>query len=148
MMTLKIGNKFREKSVGLPGLLSFSRYSKRGFSFFEIMTTVAVLSFGIVIIFQTFLTSLNSFGYYLTNLQAQCWADEKIWEISDDLMREDFIDNCQINGNLLLANKGVTWIMKIDRIDEEENFFKLALIVCWQEGNRRIEIYRTAYAGI
>jgi len=128
--------------------LPVTRNSKKGFSFFEVMTTVAVLSLGIVMIFQAFLSSLNSFGYYLTNLEAQCWADEKIWEVSDSLMRETPADSYQTDGNLKLANRDVAWLVEVNKMDEQENFFKLDLTVSWQEGNRKIELYRTAYAGI
>lgn len=136
-MILRIGSKY----------LGF-RNPKRGFSFFEIMTTVAVLSLGIVMVFQAFLTSLNSFGYYLTSLQAQCWADEKIWEVSDSLAHETVSESYKEDGNLELANRDISWLMEINKIDEQENFFKLDLTVSWQEGNRKIKLYRTAYAGI
>jgi hypothetical protein len=40
-----------------------SGLSLTGFTFFELMVTVAILSFGIVIIFQGFLVSLSEFSY-------------------------------------------------------------------------------------
>lgn len=149
-MMLKIGNNFRKKNIGkrMRNLGFFIRSPQKGFSFFEIMMTIAVLSLGIVMIFQSFLSSLNSFGYYLANLQVQSWADEKIWEASNALIQENSMDKFQTKGNLKLADRDISWTIGVNRIDEQEEFFKLGLNVCWQEGSRKIEVNRTAYAGI
>jgi hypothetical protein len=125
-----------------------SSIKNAGFSFFEIMVTVAVLSFGIVIIFQAFIISLNTFDYYLTHLQAQNLADEKIWEISDELMQKDSLDISETNGNFIIGSKKVTWNIDVVPMDEKGEFFNLNLIVSWQEGDRKIEVQRATYTGI
>ncbi len=119
-----------------------------GFSFFELMVTVAILSFGIVMVFQAFIVSLNTFSYYLTHLQVQNWADEKIWEISDKLMQKDSLDSSETNGNCIIGSKKIAWNIYIVPIDEKNEFFNLSLILSWQEGSRRIEVQRATYAGI
>ena len=82
MTILKIGSNLVRQFTQHTGKEK-NRKTNRGFTFFEIMVTVAILSFGIVMVFQAFLTSLNAFSYYMTHLQVQCLADEKIWEVSD-----------------------------------------------------------------
>lgn len=119
-----------------------------GFSFVELMVTVAVLSFGIVIVFQAFIVSLNTFSYYVTHLQAQSWAHEKIWEISDKLIQKDSLDSSETSGNFIIGSKKIAWDIDIVPIDEKGEFFSLSLILSWQEGNRRVEVQRATYAGI
>ena len=124
------------------------RNPKNGFTFFEAMVTVAILSFGIVIIFQGFLTSLNVFDYYLTHLKVQSWANEKIWEVSDRLVRKDFLAGEEAGGQLTIDNKNIAWNIHIIPLDDEENIFKLSLFFFWDEGKRKIQVQREAYAGI
>lgn len=121
---------------------------KAGFSFFEVMITVAILSFGLIMICQAFLTSLNTFSYYLTHLQVQSWANEKIWEVSDSLVHENFLDGKETSGNFVIGSKDITWEMEIKPIDEKEKFFQLGLVLFWQEGKRKVKVRRDAYAGI
>ena len=125
-----------------------SSIRNKGFTFFEVMVTVAVLSFGIVMIFQAFLTSLNAFSYYLTHLQVQNWADEKIWEISDRLIRKDTLEDAEMSGELVIANKNITWNIDVIPLDFKREFFKLSLLFSWDEGKRKIQLRREAYAGM
>ena len=148
MTILPIGNKYRDTGKRIRTPLSVTRNPKAGFSFFEVMITVAILSFGLVVISQAFLTSLNAFSYYSTHLKAQCWANEKIWEVSDNLVHGGFSDDQETSGNFVMGSKDITWGIEIKPIDEKEKFFQLGLTLSWQEGKRKVKVQRDAYAGI
>ena len=119
-----------------------------GFTLFEVMVAVAILSLGVVLIYRTFLTSLATFKYYSTNLQAQCWMGEKIWEVEDSLLYRKGLGAGKRSGNLFLGNRKIAWRISVDSISPTEEFYQLDLTLFWQENNRRITISRTTYIGI
>jgi len=112
------------------------------------MVAVAILSLGVVLIYRTFLTSLATFKYYSTNLQAQCWMGEKIWEVEDSLLYRKGLGAGKRSGNLFLGNRKIAWRISVDSISPTEEFYQLDLTLFWQENNRRITISRTTYIGI
>ncbi|RKY33685.1 MAG: hypothetical protein DRP69_06050, partial [Candidatus Duberdicusella sinuisediminis] len=57
----------------------------KSLSFVELMLSVAVLSLGITLVYQGFLTSLGGYNYCIDYLIVQNWLDEKLWEIQDKL---------------------------------------------------------------
>ena len=65
MMILTTGNK---------------RNSRSGFTLIEVMVAVAVLSFGLVMVYQAFFVVLDSFNYSADYLEIAGWMDEKIWQ--------------------------------------------------------------------
>jgi len=50
---------------------------KRGFTLVEVVMTGAILSFGIVSIYEAFFISLDTYGYYTSYLNTQDWISEK-----------------------------------------------------------------------
>ena len=122
--------------------------SLTGFTFFEVMVAVAILAFGIVIVSQAFITSLDAAGYYFTHLQAQDWANDKIWEVSDSLIMKGFPVAEETNGQLIIDNKNIDWNIDLIPLDEKGQFFQLNLVLSWREGKRMVEVRRAAYAGI
>ena len=58
---------------------------KKGFTLIEVMVTTAVLSLSMVLIYQAFFISLDSFNYCADYLDVVSWADEKLWQAQDSV---------------------------------------------------------------
>ena len=117
---------------------------KKGFTLVEIMVATAVLSFGLVMIYQAFFISLDAFDYYLNHLNAQLWLDEKIWQLEDDFRRYGSFGSTPTFGEFIMGSKNFNWSMDYSLIGAEE-LYKVGLQVSWQQGPRNITLPRVAY---
>jgi prepilin-type N-terminal cleavage/methylation domain-containing protein len=118
---------------------------RTGFTLVEIMITTAILSLGLVMIYQAFFISLDTFDYYLNYLNAKLWLDEKIWQIQDDCRREEVFIPTRSEGEFRIRNKNFNWDMYCNAIEPEE-LYKVSLRLSWQQGPRRINMLTETYA--
>jgi prepilin-type N-terminal cleavage/methylation domain-containing protein len=123
-----------------------NRQTEKGFTLLEIMVATAVLSLGIVLIYQAFFISLNSFKYYNNYLKVSSWLNEKIWEAQDNLFRLGPLAQIDSSGSLKVDNNNFYWSLSYGLIDEPQNLYKIDLVFFWQEGKRRVNLTRNAYA--
>ena len=116
----------------------------RGFTLVEIMVATAVLSLGLVMIYQAFFISLDTFDYYLNHLNAQLCMDEMIWKMQDDFRQYGFFSPRQTSGKFTVGNRIFAWNMNYGLIEPEE-LYQINLSTYWQQGSRRIRLLRAAY---
>ena len=57
-----------------------SEETRSGFTLFEIVVAVVILSVGIVAIYEALIVSVNGFSYYSNALTVQSWMGRKLWE--------------------------------------------------------------------
>ena len=57
--------------------------AKKGFTLVEVMVATAVLSLGIVLLYEAFFKITDAFGYYNHYLSVSPFAREKIWAAQD-----------------------------------------------------------------
>ena len=122
--------------------------NNKGFTLVEIMTATAVLSLGLVLIFEAFFISLDAFDYYSNYLNTVNFAEEKIWEAQDNLERFGSLAEMETSGQIKVKNKKVAWFLISDPLDTEARLYKINLQFSWQQGKRRPKINRTAYAKV
>jgi prepilin-type N-terminal cleavage/methylation domain-containing protein len=134
------------KKVKVPEGLRKHRRSQRGFTLIEIMVTVAILSLGILVIYESFFISLDAFSYYVNYLNAQAWINEKIWEFQNQMVEIEFLELGDKRGSFFANDKDFHWSVYVNPVDEEYDVYKLDVSLFWQEGNRERFIYRAAYA--
>ncbi|MFC1709579.1 prepilin-type N-terminal cleavage/methylation domain-containing protein [Candidatus Omnitrophota bacterium] len=118
----------------------------RGFTLIEIMVTVAILSFGILAIYESFFISIDAFSYYTNYLNAQGWAGEKVWEIQNKLLRLDSQMVKDNIGTFTLKNKDFNWGATIKPIAGQSGAYRLDVLLFWKEGSRERCVHRTVYA--
>ena len=119
---------------------------KRGFTLVEVMVGLAVLSFGIVVIFETFFLSLNTYSSYSNYLKTQNWLNEKIWDMQDRLNHSALITMNTDSGPISVNNKELTWNMNVGVVDWDESLIEVNVNLSWQEGGRTVTSARHAYA--
>ncbi|MFH1996087.1 MAG: prepilin-type N-terminal cleavage/methylation domain-containing protein [Candidatus Omnitrophota bacterium] len=61
---------------------------RKGFTLVEVMVAVAILSFGIVAVYQTFFVLIDAYERYSGFLDSDEWLQERIWEVEDALIRK------------------------------------------------------------
>lgn len=117
-----------------------------GFTLIEVMVGVAILSFGIVVIFETFFVSLNTYSSYSNYLKTQNWLDEKIWDMQDRLNHSSLITMNTDSGQVHVNNKDLPWNMVAEVVDWDESLIEVDVNLSWQEGGRTVTSSRHAYA--
>jgi prepilin-type N-terminal cleavage/methylation domain-containing protein len=118
----------------------------RGFTLIEIMVAVSLLAFGIVSIYEALFASLDAFSYYSNYLNVQTLANEKIWEIEDQILRSEIPKPDAVAGNFVVENHTFQWQTQATPLDEAQGLYDLQLTLSWKEGLREINISRETYA--
>jgi hypothetical protein len=108
------------------------------------MVATAILAFGLVMIFQSFLVSTDTYNYYLNCLKVQLWLDEKLWQLQDDFRQYEFFSPLPSSGEFEIGSKDFNWNMDYACIAPDE-LYKVNLRVSWQQGSRRASALRSAY---
>jgi prepilin-type N-terminal cleavage/methylation domain-containing protein len=122
--------------------------NRSGFTLIEVMIATAVLTLGIVFIYQAFFVSLESFGYSLDYLHAAPWIEEKIWQVSNDIERFGFLARIDKAGNFRKKNRSFYWDLACDMVAEapDTDLYKIELKLTWRAGAKTKSISRSAYA--
>ena len=116
--------------------------SKTGFTLIEVMMAVAVLSFGIVVLFQSFFICVDSVQYASNRLKAQLWLDAKMWEEADVIMRTNATALGETSGTFSLDGREFSWVKSAQAVDTD--LFGLTIDLSWKEaGKQRLLAYST-----
>jgi prepilin-type N-terminal cleavage/methylation domain-containing protein len=112
-----------------------------GFTLIEVMVAVAVLSFGIVMLYQSFFISSDAVQYASDRLNLQIWMDTKLRQESDALMRAKTLPSAE-EGNFKLNNRDFLWRKTAQLIDTD--LYEVQLTSLWKEsGKERTLTYAT-----
>jgi prepilin-type N-terminal cleavage/methylation domain-containing protein len=123
-----------------------SRTGNKGFTLIEIMAATAVLSLGIVLVYEAFFVSLDALGYCHSYLQVASQLDEKIWSAQDNLQRLGASARIESGGSFENNHKAFNWNLSYYLIDEAENLYRIDSEMLWQEGKKNVSLSRNAYA--
>jgi prepilin-type N-terminal cleavage/methylation domain-containing protein len=147
---------YKKRGAVAPPIFSKVKRSKirryflllRGFTLLELIVTVAILSLGIVFIYEGFFVSLGVSSYTKNYLDVQLWIEQKLWDIQDKLLRYKTLLTQQSSGSFILRNKNFLWELSYALIEgtEKINLYEIDLRVRWKEGLRNVEIVRATYA--
>ena len=121
--------------------------SKRGFTLFEIVVAVVILSVGIVAIYEALIVSVNGFSYYTNALTVQSWMGKKLWKAQDQLARGGSESTVDESGTFQSGNKDIQFNMKKHSVIDGR-LYELKLECSWREGGRNVIVSRAAYAAI
>jgi prepilin-type N-terminal cleavage/methylation domain-containing protein len=119
---------------------------QRAFTLIEVMVAVAVLSFGLVMVYQAFFIVLDTFNYGADYLEVSPWINEKIWQAQDSIMNKGALADTAPEGEFILQNKKFTWSLKSSAISEVNDLTAFDLEVSWKEGKRAVQVSRNGYA--
>lgn len=120
-------------------------YRKFGFTLVEIMVAVSVLTAGILLLYPSFFITADAAGYAADQLTSQAWAQEKMWEEKDALLRFRGAAKPEEAGSFEANNRVFSWEKSIQPVDE--NLYQLNLRLTWkQSGQEREAEYSTMVA--
>lgn len=121
---------------------------KKGFSFIEMMTTIAVLSLGIVAVYQSFFKSLgyvNHMTYRLCALNiisSEIELIQKRFEVTGEIVLTDVRPKTvQVHGHPI----EFTPYVDLASVNNKENIYQLNIALSWNESGRQIVMSRSCY---
>jgi len=117
-----------------------------GFTLIEAMAATAVLSLGIVLIYEAFFISLDAFNYYDDYMKTVSWVDNKIWQAEDNIARTGSLREMDRGGSFTIDNSGFNWKLSYDPVGGMDKLYKVNVILWADRGKRPVTISRTAYA--
>lgn len=123
-----------------------SRTGNKGFTLVEIMVTTAVLSLGIVFLYQAFFISLDAFDYYDNYIHTAHWMDEQIWQAQNQLSCFGPEAKIASGGDLERSGRVFNWNLYYNLEDASGSLYWIRLDLSWKRGKRQLELSREAYA--
>ena len=120
----------------------------RGFTLIEVMVTVAVLSFGLAMLYRAFFSSLDALGYVSERLCVNLEMNNRIWALEDAFNRAfDESDSLTDSGKTKINNVTFSWKSSDTPLDGTINLHKLEVRFLWPERNKNLSLTRVAYVG-
>lgn len=117
-----------------------------GFTLIEAMAATAVLSLGIVLIYESFFISLDAFSYYGDYMKTVSWIDDKVWQAEENITRTGSLREMDRAGSFTINNRGFNWRLSYDPVGGMDKLYKVNVILWGERGKRPVIISRTAYA--
>ena len=122
-----------------------SRTGNRGFTFIEVMVTVAVLSLGTVMIQGGLLRAADILNRTSNTLIARQWMDEKLWQAQETLFYSGEGGSLEAtSGNFSEYGRDFNWSLGASSTGID--LYKLKLSVTWSQGGRAVEVIKEIYA--
>ena len=139
MMTSPTGNSFPINKM---------IRAKRAFTLVEVLVTLVILGGGIVIIFKTYLTSLDQLNYLTSRLYATIILDNNITSLQRAL-RTNHALNMDLNhsASVEVGGKKIAFDqdVKVSAQSELDRLFQADLTLGWREGRKNVQLRRSAY---
>jgi len=104
-----------------------ARTAGRGFTLVEIMVSLAIPSLGIIVIYEAFFKVSNEYGYAYDRLLASYYMDEVIWDLQDVLVREEAIDENDVDLTKEIMGKRLILRGVISPGAEDESIYGVTL---------------------
>jgi len=109
----------------------------KGFTLIEVMVSIAILSFGLILILQGFAYSANVLRISRNNLEATLLTEEKMAET--EIMLKQTKDSLfsGFNGESKSNNIEFKWKTELTIDEEYEDLNKVLATISWKEGRRK-----------
>jgi len=118
---------------------------KRGFTLIEIMVTLAVLSLGIVAVYQSLFVLLDVLAYSSDRLKAQYLVGNKICEREYNIEGASETQKSTLGRGLFARQKGLKWQIDYLAVDDREDLGELTVSLSWRDRGRLTSLTRTTY---
>ena len=120
-----------------------------GFTFIEIMVTIAILSTGIVMIYKSFLVSMDQQSYLLHRLYANNLLDSEITQL-ERIFREKgklALKDDERMKNVVIHNKDIPFTVKtfFQEIPGLEDLLQMDIGILWLERGKTVRLSRSVY---
>ncbi|OGX07472.1 MAG: hypothetical protein A2Z88_07205 [Omnitrophica WOR_2 bacterium GWA2_47_8] len=123
--------------------------SSRGFTFFELMVTVAILGCGIVFIYRSFFMSLNVIQHLSYRLYGDVLLDNKIQELQEEFYLSGTVDEASSlqAQTVQINNRPISFVFSADikQVAKLNDLSFVYLKIMWREGNKNVQLSRQAY---
>ncbi|MEK7850185.1 MAG: prepilin-type N-terminal cleavage/methylation domain-containing protein [Candidatus Omnitrophota bacterium] len=114
------------------------------FTLIEVMVTVSVLSFGILLLYHSFFISVDSVQYASNRLNAQIWLDVKAWEEKDAFARAGGAMPTASEAGVVKLN-GRDFIFQSSIQPLEADLYTLTLALSWKESGKERSLFYATY---
>lgn len=120
-----------------------------GFTFFEVMVTMAILAGGLVLVYRAMLTTLDHQDYLIARLYAGQLLDDRIAVIEreyDDTAERPVLIGPEVY-RAVLNNQPFTFIMTAEyaTVADLEDVSELRVVLSWNERGRPFQMTRAVY---
>lgn len=125
--------------------------NNKGFTFIELMVTVIVLTVGLVLIIQGFITAAGALNNMQDNIQAVRFLDLKMQELEASAGKDNGIKRGNSEGKFSSGAKDFNWSLEVIGVEKEkdldlsEDLNEVRLKVSWQEKGLPKDLSAAAY---
>jgi type II secretion system protein I len=119
--------------------------NKKSFTLVEVMVALAILSSGLVAVYQGLLGLMDAIESLSNRLQAECLIDNKIWEIENDIKSPATSKEKEAGTGILAKAKGLEWQTSALPLKEAGSLGEIKIVLSWQEKGRQAAVSRNAY---
>jgi prepilin-type N-terminal cleavage/methylation domain-containing protein len=118
---------------------------KRGFTFFEVLVAVVLLSAGIAVIFQSFFFSVSAMRYVSNRIEAGVIMDQEIDRLKMSLVGKTYVMSDITETKVVGVDPVFHISLKMRALPGSMGLYELDVTSSWKEGKRDMALERTSY---
>ncbi|TRZ51341.1 MAG: prepilin-type N-terminal cleavage/methylation domain-containing protein [Dehalococcoidia bacterium] len=120
----------------------------KGFTLVEVIVSIGILSFGLILILQGFAQSLNTISISHSNLQASLLADEVMTQFLIDSYNTKVMSLDNLNGETEFDDAEYNWRINTQQDKDQAELNEVFSTVSWKSGRRKGKILVSTYLRI
>lgn len=110
---------------------------REGFTLFEILLAVSILSIGVIAISQCFMNSASALRYISNRTRADLIISDRVWEMKDYINRNT-VSADYTNQKSEGSNPTFNTVVRMKRSGDPSRVYALQVTVSWSEGRKNV----------
>ncbi|MBF0216775.1 MAG: type II secretion system protein [Candidatus Omnitrophica bacterium] len=118
---------------------------KRGFTFFEVLVAVVILSAGIAVIFQSFFFSVSAVRYVSNRIEAGLFMDREIDQRKMSIFGKSYVMSEIKETKVVGADTQFHLTVKMCPVPGSISLYEMDVSAAWIEGKKDMVLNRVSY---
>ncbi len=118
-----------------------------GFLLLEAITTLAVLSLGLILLCRSFIMSLDAAKISSDYTEAVSLLENKLWELKMSEYKDGYFpaEPASASGDFGQGYEGFSWVYLVNSLEDNNSLEELELEVSWQRARRKGKVNIATY---
>jgi prepilin-type N-terminal cleavage/methylation domain-containing protein len=117
----------------------------KGLTLIEVLVSVAILSGGLIVVYQPLLRSLSALNYVEVRAEATREASNLLWKLQEDANRSGVFPYRGKTGVIMGKDRAFNYRLHARSVGFGDSLQEVELIISWKSGSQDKQLKRVSY---